>query len=311
MKLAMVFPGQGSQAVGMVRAYEGLADVEAVRSEAASVLGPDFVRLLDEGPAEALGLTVNTQPAMVTAGYAAYRAWMALGGPRPEVVAGHSLGEYTALVAAGSITFADCLPLVRHRAQAMQKAVPAGKGAMAAILNLSDELVRAACAEAAQGEVVQAVNFNGPGQVVIAGSKEAVARAMELCKAKGAKRALALPVSAPFHSSLMQPAADALKAYLEGVDFRATGVPLINNVDVNIESAPAGIKDALVRQAASPVRWVEIIQKMAAMGVTHVVECGPGKVLAGLTKRIDGNLQGFALADRASLEQALAAVRSA
>ena len=311
MKLAMVFPGQGSQAVGMVRAYEGLADVEAVRSEAASVLGPDFVRLLDEGPAEALGLTVNTQPAMVTAGYAAYRAWMALGGPRPEVVAGHSLGEYTALVAAGSITFADCLPLVRHRAQAMQKAVPAGKGAMAAILNLSDELVRAACAEAAQGEVVQAVNFNGPGQVVIAGSKEAVARAMELCKAKGAKRALALPVSAPFHSSLMQPAADALKAYLEGVDFRATGVPLINNVDVAIESAPAGIKDALVRQAASPVRWVEIIQKMAAMGVTHVVECGPGKVLAGLTKRIDGNLQGFALADRASLEQALAAVRSA
>ncbi len=311
MKLAMVFPGQGSQAVGMVRAYEGLADVEAVRSEAASVLGPDFVRLLDEGPAEALGLTVNTQPAMVTAGYAAYRAWMALGGPRPEVVAGHSLGEYTALVAAGSITFADCLPLVRHRAQAMQKAVPAGEGAMAAILNLDDELVRAACAEAAQGEVVQAVNFNGPGQVVIAGSKEAVARAMELCKAKGAKRALALPVSAPFHSSLMQPAADALKAYLEGVDVRATVVPLINNVDVNIESAPAGIKDALVRQAASPVRWVEIIQKMAAMGVTHVVECGPGKVLAGLTKRIDGNLQGFALADRASLEQALAAVRSA
>jgi len=311
MKLAMVFPGQGSQAVGMVRAYEGLADVEAVRSEAASVLGPDFVRLLDEGPAEALGLTVNTQPAMVTAGYAAYRAWMALGGPRPEVVAGHSLGEYTALVAAGSITFADCLPLVRHRAQAMQKAVPAGEGAMAAILNLDDELVRAACAEAAQGEVVQAVNFNGPGQVVIAGSKEAVARAMELCKAKGAKRALALPVSAPFHSSLMQPAADALKAYLEGVDVRATGVPLINNVDVNIESAPAGIKDALVRQAASPVRWVEIIQKMAAMGVTHVVECGPGKVLAGLTKRIDGNLQGFALADRASLEQALAALRSA
>lgn len=311
MKLAMVFPGQGSQAVGMVRAYEGLADVETVRSEAASVLGPDFVRLLDEGPAEALGLTVNTQPAMVTAGYAAYRAWMALGGPRPEVVAGHSLGEYTALVAAGSITFADCLPLVRHRAQAMQKAVPAGEGAMAAILNLDDELVRAACAEAAQGEVVQAVNFNGPGQVVIAGSKEAVARAMELCKAKGAKRALALPVSAPFHSSLMQPAADALKAYLEGVDVRATGVPLINNVDVNIESAPAGIKDALVRQAASPVRWVEIIQKMAAMGVTHVVECGPGKVLAGLTKRIDGNLQGFALADRASLEQALAAVRSA
>lgn len=182
---------------------------------------------------------------------------------------------------------------------------------MAAILNLSDDLVREACSEAAQGEVVQAVNFNGPGQVVIAGSKEAVSRAMELCKAKGAKRALALPVSAPFHSSLMQPAADALKAYLEGVDVRTTEVPLINNVDVNIESAPASIKDALVRQAASPVRWVETIQKMASMGVTHVIECGPGKVLAGLTKRIDGNLQGFALADRASLEQTLAAVRSA
>lgn len=311
MKLAMVFPGQGSQSVGMVRAYEGLADVESVRSEAAAVLGPEFIRLLDEGPADALGLTVNTQPAMVTAGYAAYRAWIALGGPRPAVVAGHSLGEYTALVAAGAISFGDCLPLVRHRAEAMQKAVPAGKGAMAAILNLDDESVRAACAEAAQGEVVQAVNFNGPGQVVIAGSKDAVARAMENCKARGAKRALPLPVSAPFHSSLMQPAADALKAYLGGVEVRAPQVPVINNVDVGIESDPAAIKDALVRQAASPVRWVETINRMAEMGVTHVVECGPGKVLAGLTKRINGNLQGLALADRASLEQALAAVRSA
>jgi [acyl-carrier-protein] S-malonyltransferase len=307
----MLFPGQGSQAVGMVRAYEGLPDVEAVRSEAASVLGPDFIRLLDEGPADALGLTVNTQPAMVTAGYAAYRAWMALGGPKPVVVAGHSLGEYTALVAAGSISFGDCLPLVRHRAEAMQKAVPAGEGAMAAILNLSDDLVREACAEAAQGRVVQAVNFNGPGQVVIAGNKDAVARAMELCKAKGAKRALPLPVSAPFHSSLMQPAADALKAYLDGVDVRAPAVPVINNVDVNVVFDPAAIKDALVRQAASPVRWVETIERMAEMGVTHVVECGPGKVLAGLTKRINGDLQGFALADRAALELALAAVRAA
>jgi [acyl-carrier-protein] S-malonyltransferase len=307
----MLFPGQGSQAVGMVRAYEGLPDVESVRSEAASVLGPDFIRLLDEGPADALGLTVNTQPAMVTAGYAAYRAWMALGGPKPVVVAGHSLGEYTALVAAGSISFGDCLPLVRHRAEAMQKAVPAGEGAMAAILNLSDDLVREACAEAAQGRVVQAVNFNGPGQVVIAGNKDAVARAMELCKAKGAKRALPLPVSAPFHSSLMQPAADALKAYLDGVDVRAPAVPVINNVDVNVVFDPAAIKDALVRQAASPVRWVETIERMAEMGVTHVVECGPGKVLAGLTKRINGDLQGFALADRAALELALAAVRAA
>lgn len=311
MKLAMVFPGQGSQSVGMVRAYEGLEGVESVRSEAAAVLGPDFIRLLDDGPADALGLTVNTQPAMVTAGYAAYRAWIALGGPKPEVVAGHSLGEYTALVAAGAISFGDCLPLVRHRAEAMQKAVPAGEGAMAAILNLDDESVRAACAEAAQGEVVQAVNFNGPGQVVIAGSKNAVARAMENCKARGAKRALPLPVSAPFHSSLMQPAADALKTYLATLEVRSPEVPVVNNVDVGIESTPFAIKDALVRQAASPVRWVEVINRMAAMGVTHVVECGPGKVLAGLTKRINGNLQGLALADRASLEQALAAVRSA
>ena len=311
MKLAMVFPGQGSQSVGMVRAYEGLEGVESVRSEAAAVLGPDFIRLLDDGPADALGLTVNTQPAMVTAGYAAYRAWIALGGPKPEVVAGHSLGEYTALVAAGAISFGDCLPLVRHRAEAMQKAVPAGEGAMAAILNLDDESVRAACAEAAQGEVVQAVNFNGPGQVVIAGSKNAVARAMENCKARGAKRALPLPVSAPFHSSLMQPAADALKTYLATLEVRSPEVPVVNNVDVGIESTPFAIKDALVRQAAAPVRWVEVINRMAAMGVTHVVECGPGKVLAGLTKRINGNLQGLALADRASLEQALAAVRSA
>lgn len=311
MKLAMVFPGQGSQAVGMVRAYEGLGGVEEVRAEAGAALGADFIRLLDEGPVEALGLTVNTQPAMVTAGYAAYRAWMALGGPRPAVVAGHSLGEYTALVAAGSISFRDCLPLVRHRAEAMQKAVPAGEGAMAAILNLEDDLVRAACAEAAQGQVVQAVNFNGPGQVVIAGSKDAVARAMELCKAKGAKRALPLPVSAPFHSSLMQPAAEALEAYLGGVDVRPPEVPVVNNVDVGVLTEPAAIKDALVRQAASPVRWVETINRMAEMGVTHVIECGPGKVLAGLTKRINGNLQGLALADRASLEQALAAVRAA
>ena len=307
----MVFPGQGSQSVGMLNAYAGLPEVDTVRAEAASVLGADFVRLLDEGPADALGLTVNTQPAMVTAGYAAYRAWIALGGPRPELVAGHSLGEYTALVAAGAITFQDCLPLVRHRAQAMQQAVPAGEGAMAAILNLDDDSVRAACAEAAQGQVVQAVNFNGPGQVVIAGSRDAVARAMENCKARGAKRVLPLPVSAPFHSSLMQPAADALKAYLSGVAMRATEVPLVNNVDVRIESDPAAIKDALVRQAASPVRWVETINRIAEMGVTHVVECGPGKVLAGLTRRINANLQGFAMADRGSLEQTLAAVRSA
>ncbi len=311
MKLAMVFPGQGSQSVGMVLGYAGLPGIEAVRTEAAAALGSEFLRLLDEGPPEALGLTANTQPAMVTAGVAAYRAWIGLGGPHPEVVAGHSLGEYSALVAAGSISFADCLPLVRHRAEAMQKVVPAGEGAMAAILSLDDESVRLACSEAAQGEVVQAVNFNGPGQVVIAGNKNAVARAMEACKAKGAKRALPLPVSAPFHSSLMKPAAEALKAYLAGVKVQPSTISLINNVDVSIETEPAKIIEALVRQAASPVRWVEIIQKMAAMGVTHIIECGPGKVLAGLTKRIDPKLQSHALADRASLEQALQALRSA
>ncbi len=311
MKLAMVFPGQGSQSVGMLRAYDGLPGVDSVRSEAAAALGQDFLDMLDEGPAEALGLTVNTQPAMVTGGYAAYRAWIELGGPRPEVVAGHSLGEYTALVAAGVFPFSDCLPLVRHRAQAMQQAVPAGEGAMAAILNLDDDSVRAACAEAAQGQVVQAVNFNGPGQVVIAGNKEAVARAMDACKAKGAKRALLLPVSAPFHSSLMQPAAEALRACLSGMRLREPGVQVINNVDVSVQTAAESIKDALVRQAASPVRWVETIEAMAAMGVTHVLECGPGKVLAGLTRRIRPDLQGFALADRASLESALASVKAA
>ena len=308
MKLAMVFPGQGSQAVGMLKGYDGLPEVDAVRKDVADVLGNDFLSLLDEGPAEKLSLTVNTQPAMVTAGYLAYRAWIASGGPRPAMVAGHSLGEYTALVAAGALTFRDCLPLVRFRAQAMQEAVPEGKGAMAAILNLDDDLVRAACAEA--GGEVQAVNFNAPGQVVIAGEKEAVARAIEKCKEKGAKRALPLPVSAPFHSSLMKPAGEKLKGYLQNVSLAAPSIPLINNVDVKIETDPARIKDALARQAASPVRWVETVKSMAATGVTHIVECGPGKVLAGMTKRIDGNLQSFTLADRAALEQALQGVKS-
>jgi [acyl-carrier-protein] S-malonyltransferase len=311
MKLAMVFPGQGSQSVGMLQAYAGLSGVEDVRREADEALGSDFLALLDAGPAEALNMTVNTQPAMVTAGYAAYRAWCSLGGPRPEVVAGHSLGEYTALVAAGAIAFRDCLPLVRFRAQAMQEAVPEGQGAMAAILNLDDAAVRAACEEAAQGEVVQAVNFNAPGQIVIAGHKAAVARAMEACKARGAKRALPLPVSAPFHSSLMRPAAEKLRGYLERVAVTAPAIALVNNVDVIARAQPAEIKDALVRQAASPVRWVETIQKMKEMGVTHVLECGPGKVLAGMVKRIDGALHSHALADRASLEQALAALKGA
>jgi len=307
MKLAMVFPGQGSQAVGMLKGYGGLPEVDAVRAQAERALGADFVRLLDEGPAEALNQTVNTQPAMVTAGYTAYRAWRALGGPAPEIVAGHSLGEYTALTAAGALKFEDALPLVRFRAQAMQEAVPQGQGAMAAILNLADDQVIAACAEA--GGVVQAVNFNSPGQVVIAGEKAAVDRAIEKCKARGAKRAMPLPVSAPFHSTLMQPAADKLKEKLVTVTVSAPQCRVVNNVDVKVESDPARIKDALVRQAASPVRWVETIQAMAAMGATHIVECGPGKVLGGMTKRIAPEIQSLTLHDKASLEAALQALK--
>jgi [acyl-carrier-protein] S-malonyltransferase len=309
MKLAMVFPGQGSQAVGMMKGYAGLPEVQETLADAKEVLGADFVKLLDEGPAENLNQTVNTQPAMVTAGYAAYRAWLALGGAQPELVAGHSLGEYTALVAAGAISFKDCLPLVRFRAQAMQQAVPEGQGAMAAILMLDDEAVRAACAEA--GGEVQAVNFNAPGQVVIAGEKAAVTRAIEACKAKGAKRAMPLPVSAPFHSTLMRPAAAKLKGYLEKVALSAPGIAVVNNVDVSIEKDPAKIKDALVRQAASPVRWVETIRKMIDSGVTHIIECGPGKILAGMNKRINPGVRSFTLADRASLEQALRALKGA
>lgn len=313
MKLAMVFPGQGSQSVGMLNAYAGLPEVDAVRAQAAAALGDGFMKILDEGPVEQLGLTVNTQPAMVIAAIAAYRAWRALGGPAPAIVAGHSLGEYSALVASDALAFADALPLVRFRALAMQEAVPEGQGAMAAILGLDDDAARSACAEAERGgnagEAVQAVNFNAPGQVVIAGHKNAVARAIDACKARGAKRAMPLPVSAPFHSSLMQPAAIKLEGFLKNVSLAVPAVPVLNNVDVRAESDPARIKDALVRQAASPVRWAEIVRAMAEQGVTHVLECGPGKVLAGLVKRIDPRLQGMAAADRASLEQALATVR--
>jgi [acyl-carrier-protein] S-malonyltransferase len=309
MKLAMVFPGQGSQAVGMLKSYAGLPEVEAVRGEAAEVLGGHFLPLLDEGPAEALNQTVNTQPAMVTAGYAAYRAWRALGGPAPQLAAGHSLGEYTALTAAGALRFSDALPLVHFRAQAMQEAVPAGEGAMAAILNLDDEHVVAACAEA--GGTVQAVNFNAPGQVVIAGEKAAVERAIEKCKARGAKRALPLPVSAPFHSTLMEPAAERLKGHIRGLHLARPHFAVLNNVDVAIEQDPARIKDALVRQAASPVRWVETIRKMVEMGATHIVECGPGRVLGGMTRRIAPQLQSLTLHDRASLEAAVRALEAA
>jgi [acyl-carrier-protein] S-malonyltransferase len=307
MKLAFVFPGQGSQSVGMLKGYAGLPEIERVRAEAAEALGAEFIGLLDDGPAELLNSTVNTQPAMVTAGYAAYCAWVSMGGAQPAVVAGHSLGEYTALVAAGVLSFRDCLPLVRFRAQAMQEAVPEGAGAMAAILGLEDDKVREACAEAAG--VVQAVNFNAPGQVVIAGEKAAVGRAIEACKARGAKRAMPLPVSAPFHSTLMKPAGERLDERLKAVAIAAPRVPVVNNVDVATASTPEAIRDALVRQAYSPVRWVEVIGAIVAQGVTHIVECGPGKVLAGMTKRIAPQVSSLTLADRASLEQALQAVK--
>lgn len=304
-RLAMVFPGQGSQAVGMMNGYGDLAAVRSAIAEASEVLGQDMGRLMAEGPAEELNRTVNTQPVMVTAAYAAYLAWKELGGAEPQIVAGHSLGEYTALVVAGVMTFADCLPLVRLRAQAMQEAVPQGTGAMAAILGLDEDAVRAACAEAAQNEVVEAVNFNAPGQVVIAGHAAAVQRAMGACKARGAKRAVGLPVSAPFHSSLMAPAAAKLREALAKLTFTAPRIPVIHNFDVKSHADGQAIKDALVGQADHPVRWVECIQLMAAQGVTHVLECGPGRVLAPLSKRISADLQGLALADRAGIEQAL------
>jgi [acyl-carrier-protein] S-malonyltransferase len=309
MAFAFVFPGQGSQSVGMMAAYGNSAVIRSTFDEASSTLGQDLWQLLSDGPAEALTQTVNTQPVMLTAGIAAYRLWLDKGGKLPALVAGHSLGEYSALVAAGVIDFKDAVPLVRLRAAAMQEAVPAGKGAMAAIMNLADEKIREACAEAisetGNGEVVEPVNFNAPGQTVIAGSKAAVERACEGCKARGAKRALLLPVSAPFHSTLIRPAADKLGARLAELNFAVPKIQVVNNVDVAIESDPARIKDALIRQAFSPVRWVETIQKIAAMGVMTVAECGPGKVLAGLTKRCSEGLAGLALADLASIEAAI------
>jgi [acyl-carrier-protein] S-malonyltransferase len=308
-KLAFVFPGQGSQSVGMMQAFAGLRVIADVFAEAAEALKQDLWKLVAEGPAEELNSTVNTQPVMLTAGYAVYRAWRDAGGPEPAIVAGHSLGEYTALVAAGALSFRDALPLVRFRAQAMQEAVPVGEGAMAAILGLEDDAVRSACREAAQGQVVEAVNFNAPSHVVIAGHKAAVERGVVAAKAMGAKRAVMLPVSAPFHSSLLKPAADRLAGRLEGVQVNAPRMPVVNNVDVAMESEPERIKAALARQACSPVRWVEVVQRMAMEGVAHVAECGPGKVLAGMTKRIDNRLQGHAITDAQALQQVMATVR--
>ena len=311
MKLALVFPGQGSQAVGMLQSFADSKSVRDTFTEAAEVLGQDLWQLAADGPAEDLNSTVNTQPLMLAAAYAVYRAWREAGGPAPAIVAGHSLGEYTALVVAGVVSLRDALPLVRLRAQAMQDAVPVGTGAMAAILGLDDDAVRAACAESAQGEVVEAVNFNAPSQVVIAGHKAAVERAAAAAKAKGAKRAVMLPVSAPFHASLLKPAAERLEQVLSGITFHAPQIPIVNNVDVAVVTDPQLIKAALARQACNPVRWVEVIQHMARSGVTHVGECGPGKVLAGMTRRIESGLQGFAIADAASLAQSVQVLKEA
>lgn len=305
MKVAFVFPGQGSQSVGMMQPFAESKAVREVFTVASDVLGQDLWKLAAEGPAEELNATINTQPLMLTAGYAAYRAWRDAGGAEPAMVAGHSLGEYTALVVSGALAFPDALPLVRFRAQAMQEAVPLGEGAMAAILGLEDGAVGAACAEAAQGQVVEAVNYNAPSQVVIAGHRAAVERGMRTTKARGAKRAVLLPVSAPFHSSLLKPAAVRLATYLEQVRMSAPRLPVVNNVDVAAESDPQRVKDALARQACNPVRWVEVVRHMATAGVVHVAECGPGKVLAGLTRRIDARLHGHSISDPHSLELAL------
>lgn len=307
---AFVFPGQGSQSVGMLDGWGDHPVVAQTLQEASEALGEDVGCLIHEGPKEALALTTNTQPVMLVAGVAAWRVWRAEGGALPAAVAGHSLGEYSALVASGVLTLAQAAPLVRLRAAAMQEAVPVGAGAMAAILGLDSAKVIAGCAEAAASfgagstEVVEAVNFNDPVQTVIAGTKAGVDKACEVLKAAGAKRALPLPVSAPFHSSLMKPAAEKLRAALAGTSLAAPQIPVLNNVDVAVQQDADAIRDALYRQAFGPVRWVECVQALKARGVSHIIECGPGKVLAGLTKRIDAELVGAALYDPATLAEA-------
>jgi [acyl-carrier-protein] S-malonyltransferase len=303
---AFIFPGQGSQSVGMLDAWGDHAAVAAVVKEASDALGEDIAKLIKEGPKEALGLTVNTQPVMLVAGVAAYRAWLAEGGAKPAVVAGHSLGEYSALVASGVLSLHDAVQTVRLRAAAMQEAVPAGTGAMAAVLGMTATDVIAACAEStnATGELAEAVNFNDPMQTVIAGTKLGVEKASELLKAKGAKRCLPLPVSAPFHSSLMKPAAEKLRAKLATLTFNTPQIPVVNNVDVAVQTDADKIRDALYRQAFGAVRWVDCVVAIKARGVGTLIECGPGKVLAGMVKRIDAELVSGAVFDPASLAEA-------
>ena len=304
-KLAFVFPGQGSQSRGMMNGYADFPVVQQTFVEASDILKQDLWQLVNEGADADLNATVNTQPLMLTAGVATYRAWQSLNGPQPAVFAGHSLGEYTALVAAGALSFADALPLVRYRAECMQQAVPEGVGGIAAILGLDDDTVRAVCTEAANGEVLEAVNFNSPGQVVIAGHRAAVERGMELAKAKGAKRALMLPMSVPSHCSLLRGAADKLGAYLQNISVQVPVVSVVHNADVASHTDAAAIKDALVRQLYSPVRWVETVLSFGKQGVTHNLECAPGKVLAGLNKRIDVSQQALALNDGDAMRAAL------
>jgi [acyl-carrier-protein] S-malonyltransferase len=302
---AFVFPGQGAQAVGMLDAFGDHPAVRETLAEASAALGEDIGALICSGPKDALDLTERTQPVMLTAGIACYRAWLAETGRAPAAVAGHSLGEYSALVAAGVLTLSDALPLVRFRAQAMQQAVPVGAGAMAAILGLDAEAIVAGCAEAAasSGEVVAAANFNDPKQTVIAGSRLGVERAVELLKAHGAKRAVLLAVSAPFHSSLMKPAAEALRERLADVVLVAPQIAVVNNIDAAVETEPAAIRDALYRQAYGPVRWVEVVRAIRARGIRHIAECGPGKVLAGMLRRIDPEIVGAAVVDPATLAE--------
>jgi len=310
MKLAMVFPGQGSQSIGMMAGFDAHPVVRETFAEASDVLHQDLWALVTEGPDSDINQTVNTQPVMLTVGFAVWRAWVAAGGATPAVVAGHSLGEYTALTAAGSLAFAEAVELVRFRARAMQEAVPTGVGAMAAILGLDDAAVAAACAEAAQGQIVEPVNFNSPAQVVIAGHRQAVERAIDAAKARGAKRGMLLPVSAPFHSSLMKPAAERLAGRLATTAVATPKIPVLHNADVAEHPLADDIRNALARQAASPVRWVETIQAIASRGATHVIECGPGRVLNGLTRKIAPSVSALPIGDGVDLEAAMKAVTS-
>ena len=310
MKIAFVFPGQGSQSVGMMNSFAKLPGVRDTFSEASDAIGQDLWKLVQQGPSEELNITVNTQPAMLTAGIALHRAWCAENGTRPALCAGHSLGEYSALVAGGAIDFAEAVMLVRFRAQSMQEAVPAGVGAIAAILGLEDDLVLAACEQASVAdEIVEAANFNSPAQVVIAGNKAAVERAMEVAKGMGAKRAIVLPMSVPSHCSLMRPAAERMRERLKAVKIGTSNVPVLHNADVSSAGSADAVRDALVRQLCQPVRWVDTIRAIVSAGATHIVECGPGKVLAGLNKRIAPETHAFSFGDEPAFREALTALK--